>query len=178
MRRDFFLYFYCMKQNNKAVSFIAICCLCIFFVALISGCGRNHPDFTKFKRLQGSWVYASEKGNVIEAWEWVNDSLLKGKGLMVKDADTTITEYLEIQYSGKDIYYVPVVTDQNEGKPVFFRLTSVADDRYQFENPEHDFPTKIIYQLKGNDSLQVTISGPIKNEFREIEFKFRKFTEK
>ena len=57
---------------------------------------------------------------------------------------------------GNDIFYVVTVT--GETKPVFFRLTAIADDGFTCENPKHDFPKKITYSLSGNHAKAV-ISG-------------------
>ena len=44
-----------------------------------------------------------------------------------------------------------------------------------FENPNHDFPQKIIYQQDGDDGLKVTIEGPGEAEgSRQVEFLFRR----
>jgi hypothetical protein len=60
-----------------------------------------------------------------------------------------------------------VLTPYPEGKEssVTFRLTDFDQKtrRALFENPEHDFPTKISYQRVAEDSLTILVSGPGKD---------------
>jgi hypothetical protein len=57
-----------------------------------------------------------------------------------------------------------VLTPYPEGKesPATFRLTSLDQKarRAVFENPSHDFPTRISYQRVAEDSLTILVSGP------------------
>jgi hypothetical protein len=45
------------------------------------------------------------------------------------------------------------------GPPVSFAATRVKEDRAVFENPEHDWPTRIAYRRDG-DELVAKVSGP------------------
>ena len=57
-----------------------------------------------------------------------------------------------------------VLTPYPDGKesPATFRLTDFDQKarRAVFENPKHDFPTKISYQRVADDSLTILVSGP------------------
>ena len=56
-----------------------------------------------------------------------------------------------------------VLTPFPEGKSsVTFRLTELdsTSRRAVFENPAHDFPTRISYQRVAEDKLQILVSGP------------------
>jgi uncharacterized protein DUF6265 len=57
-----------------------------------------------------------------------------------------------------------VLTPYPDGKesPATFRLTDLDQKtrRAVFENPKHDFPTKISYQRVADDSLTILVSGP------------------
>ena len=47
-----------------------------------------------------------------------------------------------------------------DGKPpVPFRLTEAGPNLLAFENPAHDYPTRITYRREG-EQLTATISGP------------------
>jgi hypothetical protein len=43
--------------------------------------------------------------------------------------------------------------------PVPFRLARSGPNRLEFENPAHDYPTRITYRREG-ERLTATISGP------------------
>jgi hypothetical protein len=60
-----------------------------------------------------------------------------------------------------------VLTPYPDGKesPATFRLTDFDQKsrRAVFENPKHDFPTKISYQRVADDRLTILVSGPGKD---------------
>jgi hypothetical protein len=60
-----------------------------------------------------------------------------------------------------------VLTPYPDGKesPATFRLTDFDQKtrRALFENPKHDFPTKISYQRVAGDRLTILVSGPGKD---------------
>ena len=56
-------------------------------------------------------------------------------------------EHISFERHKADWYYVVNVKDQNNDKPVSFKLTSISLDKLVFENPEHVFPKKITYKL-------------------------------
>jgi len=47
---------------------------------------------------------------------------------------------------------------QNE-QPIYFKLTKHTKEYWQFENPNHDFPKKIIYRKMGKERMACTIEG-------------------
>jgi hypothetical protein len=72
------------------------------------------------------------------------------------------------------VYYIPVIKDQNEGKPVMFKLITQKDypvngKMASFSNPDHDFPQFVTYELKG-DSMLAEISG--KKDGKDMAEKF------
>lgn len=76
---------------------------------------------------------------------------------MLKGTDTLFAEKVEIKY-GKLKQYIPQVNNQNGGEPVVFTITQSDDSSFTAENPEHDFPQLIHYQLR-KDSLIAYIEG-------------------
>lgn len=100
-----------------------------------------------FAWLSGTWEMARPKGGIqLESWVEHNKATFIGKGLRVTGTDTTLLESLELMADKGYIWYVPTVPDQNEGKPIFFKLISSAKGQYTFENPLHDFPQRIVYR--------------------------------
>ncbi len=123
----------------------------------------NHPDYKRIFRqlhaLEGNWLMKTTKGFTGETWVKVNDRLLKNKGFMVRGKDTVITEQVILSLTDSCISYQSTVTDQNNSRPVSFVLTSGDQNVFVFENPLHDYPKRITYQLIGKDSLDAWIDG-------------------
>lgn len=114
--------------------------------------------------LIGEWRNFSPEGNATEVWAKENDSTLSGKSCFVIGGDTVSSESLSLVQRNNQLYYIPVVRDQNSGQPVEFALTSASDKQLVFENPQHDFPTKIMYTKITEDSLVAEISGMNKGQ--------------
>ncbi|MGV8093159.1 MAG: DUF6265 family protein [Mangrovibacterium sp.] len=108
------------------------------------------PDF-----LQGTWKM--ENKEIYEHWDRLNGNTLKGFSYKIKNGQITISEYLDISRTENEIIYTATVLNQNQGKGINFKLTQ-ADSIYTFENPNHDFPKKIVYQKLSDTEIAVQVS--------------------
>lgn len=124
--------------------------------------------------LKGAWQNKSNGRISIEEWHQSNDSTLVGLSYFISGKDTTLTETINIQSRNGNLFYIPVVVNQNNNEPVYFRLTAATDTKLVFENPEHDFPQKISYTRIGRDSLVAEISGSIKGKMKARQFPMKK----
>ena len=118
----------------------------------------NKQKFKKLDWLTGKWIRTNSSAGQsgYETWNKVSDLKLSGKGITLKGKEVIFTEHLELIVKGNDIFYVVTVT--GETKPVYFKLTAIADNGFTCENPKHDFPKKITYSRSGNRAKAV-ISG-------------------
>jgi hypothetical protein len=55
------------------------------------------------------------------------------------------------------LYYIAKVA--HNALPVAFALTECGDSHAVFENPEHDFPTRIAYRLGEAGEMTVGVTG-------------------
>lgn len=150
--------------------------LAFSLVILLVSCWevKQNSPLDAFTPLEGTWEMPFEGTSVFERWEKVNDTLMRGWSYEISDGDSVLTETIQIIATDSGTFYVPVVTEQNEGAPVFFKLTSRESDGWVFENPEHDFPTRIEYHFLSNDQLAAAVSGEVNGEMRSLEFNYRK----
>lgn len=119
----------------------------------------THPNMTKAAWFIGEWENRSGEGDFVENWKKVNDSLYMGESFFIVKGDTVFAEKVAlVDIYGKMSYNVSVV-GQNENEAVPFTMTSISDESVIFENPEHDFPSKITYNRVAPDSLVAEISG-------------------
>jgi hypothetical protein len=107
------------------------------------------------------------KGTFTETWNRINDTLYLGKSRMIKDNDTLFTERVSLVQRGSEIFYIPEVSNQNDSKPVSFRLISTAHGQWIFENPDHDFPQQIIYSQPYPGSMEAVVAGTDKGKPRQ-----------
>jgi hypothetical protein len=76
------------------------------------------------------------------------------------------------QEANGDILYVASPSKQTE---TAFKLTSLRDGEAVFENPEHDFPKKVIYARQPDGSLLAAIEGPGRDgKTRRVEYPFKR----
>jgi hypothetical protein len=69
---------------------------------------------------------------------------------------TTEFEFLKIEQRENGIFYVA----SPQGRPgTDFKLTRLSGTEAVFENPQHDFPKRIIYSKKADGSLVATIDA-------------------
>jgi hypothetical protein len=143
--------------------FIALSCICLIW----SACSHHENptpkreipmDLMGFEKMQGTWI--SQQGNVqfTENWVLKNDRLF-GKGYLIKDKDTAFGESLVAEMINNRLVYIADVKDQ---LPILFACTNHTSDQWVFENPEHDFPKKITYTLKGTQ-LNVLLEGLVED---------------
>lgn len=116
-------------------------------------------EFKPLFGLIGSWKMDSPRGTIYEEWQVRGDTQLSGRSYKIKNNDTLVLENVIISLQGNTIFYTPVVQDQNNQQPVPFRLISCNNNRYVFENKEHDYPQRVIYDLVSANDLRARIEG-------------------
>jgi len=139
----------------------------------------NELDKRERKILQASWLIGkwsntAKQRNDYETWEKYNDSTYLGKSYSIENGDTVSSESIKLVEDSEGIYYIPVVQGQNNNLPVSFKLIVVEANKLVFENPAHEFPQRISYQLVSPDSMVAEISGMIKGEHRARQFPMRR----
>ncbi|HNP17725.1 MAG TPA: DUF6265 family protein [Fulvivirga sp.] len=116
--------------------------------------GQSQPNV---KDLEGIWKIEGKDN--YEAWQMTGEGNLVGKSYKISDGIQIVSETLLIKSTEGTTIYEATVPDQNDGKTVPFTLNSEVKNALSFENPEHDFPTKIIYQFETKNRLFVQVQG-------------------
>jgi len=106
--------------------------------------------------LIGTWTSADGDGTTVERWTRSADRLV-GEAETTRAGARVFGERLEIACAGGALVY----TAWPEGQAMAaFGATSVDETRAVFEDPSHDFPTRIEYRQRG-DALTAEVSGNI-----------------
>ena len=145
-----------------------------YFLLFVSSCSSKKSPLEEFKKLSGSWVEVSGDSKFTETWTWKNDTLLIGSSLMTVGKDTAFSEKIQLVTQNDSIYYIPSVSDQNNGETIRFGLISNKENEWVFENKKHDFPTQIIYTFKEKDSLIVVVKGSENGRKQAYTFRMQK----
>lgn len=128
----------------------------VFILAFALACTNNRQQFQTMQVFEGTWQ--QENTNTFEIWE-KHKNLFSAQVIKIENADTLIVEKLRIFQDDNVIYYEATVPNQNKGEAIRFKLTRQNGKRFQFENPEHDFPQKIVYTFQNKTQLKAIISG-------------------
>lgn len=142
---------------NKIFNSLLITLVCNLALAQ-TNTKKTTDDFSKLEWIGDTWTRINCKAGQsgIESWQKISPYEFQGRGVTLKGADTLFIEKLKIEIRENSIYYVSDVPENS--KPISFKLTEITESGFVCENPQHDFPKKILYQLDGK-SLKATISG-------------------
>lgn len=121
--------------------------------------------------LIGEWVGEPGEDSTVfhEQWERRDKRNLDGLGYVMLGKDTVSIEHLNIHITDTGTFYAAEIPSQNEGKPVFFKLTS-STDSLVFENPQHDFPQRIVYLPMDPQGWIAHVSGHQNGAWRTMHF--------
>jgi hypothetical protein len=108
--------------------------------------------------LTGDWQTApGGRAQIEEHWTRAAGGSMLGMGRTIAGNKTYEFEYLRIEQRADGIYYVAHPRGQCPGTD--FKLTRSSATELVFENPQHDFPKRIIYRKTGDDILAASIDG-------------------
>ena len=122
--------------------------------------------------LAGCWASVGGDAGSGEQWTVPAGKTLLGVSRTVQNSKTVEYEFLRIRETeaGK-IEYIARPSEQAEATCLMVRL---SEGEVVFENPDHDFPQRIIYRLKAEGNLEVRIEGEMKGEVRTVDFPMKR----
>jgi len=124
---------------------------------LIANVLVQSPSLADISWIAGDWQTApGGRAQIEEHWTQVAGASMMGIGRTVAGDKTVEFEYLRIEQRTDGIYYVAHPKGRCPGTD--FKLTRASATEAVFENPQHDFPKRIIYR-KGDDSLTASIDA-------------------
>jgi len=129
--------------------------LALMFAFLIT---PQAPTLADISWISGAWQ--SEPGGkrqIEEHWTKVAGESMLGMSRTVAGDKTVEFEYLRIEQRADGIYYVAHPKARCPGTD--FKLTRASATEAVFENPQHDFPKRIIYRKTAADALTASIDA-------------------
>ncbi len=119
----------------------------------------DDPAFAPVAWLEGAWARTDDRGRRTEEyWTPPRAGTMFGMNRVIANGKTVFFENLciEAQEDGTLVY---LASPKGRQPPTPFRLVGVTGDAVVFENPEHDFPQRIVYELAPDGGLRMEISG-------------------
>jgi hypothetical protein len=131
---------------------IAILSLLVCFSEL----ARAATDLSALAWMAGNWTGVQDGVEMEESWLAPKGNTMLALHRDVAGGRTVSFEFLRIEATPDGITYWA----SPRGRPATpFRLVELKDKRVVFENPEHDYPRRIIYWLGNDGSLHAKIEG-------------------
>ena len=122
--------------------------------------------------LAGCWEANRNGREINEQWMKPSGGTMLGMGRTVADGKTREYEFLQIREEQDGaIYYVARPSGQPEAS---FKLVKSENKELVFENPQHDFPQRIIYRLQPDGSLFARIEGTANGKARGFDYPMKR----
>jgi len=121
--------------------------------------------------LAGCWDGSSAGREYLEQWMKPSGQTMLGMSRSVINGKTREYEFVQIREQDGGIFYVAKPSGQAEAS---FKLVKYENQEAVFENPQHDFPQRIIYKLEKDGSLTAAIEGMSKGQLKKIGFPMRR----
>lgn len=132
----------------------------LIFLALVllTKLSTQTPAIADLSWIAGDWQTApGGRRQVEEHWTNAAGGTMMGMSRTVAGEKTVEFEYVRIEQRADGIYYVAHPKARCPGTD--FKLTKASATEAVFENPQHDFPKRIIYRKTADDSLTASIDG-------------------
>ena len=126
------------------------------------------PTVDDLAWLTGCWELTRGTRHVTEQWMRPEGGTLMGMSRTTADGKTLEYEFIVIREAAGALEFVAKPSGQPEA---VFRSTRVAAREVVFENPAHDFPTRITYRASA-DGVYAAVEGDVNAKRRVIEFPY------
>lgn len=121
--------------------------------------------------LAGKWEGVNEGVRMQEFWMSPIGGIMPGLHRDVFPRGSSYFEYLRI--ADTDVGTIYSVSRLGK-EPTTFRLIHSSEGKAVFENPNHEFPQRIIYRLDVEGALHIELTGRLYNEYRSYEYIYRR----
>ena len=144
----------------------------LFGILAASSAAAAERDVTSLAWLAGCW--SPEKGDPGSVEHWLSPAggTMLGMSRTVKSGRTVEFEFMQLRENAEGkLVFIALPSGQKEAT---FVASAVGTDSVTFENPQHDFPQKIIYRLESSTRLIARIEGNRGGTLRGVDFPMRR----
>lgn len=147
--------------------------LVLVVLAVIANAQLSAVTIADFSEMAGCWEREEKSKNLLVTEQWMKPAgtSILGMGRTVKNGKTVDHEFMRIEQRTDGIYFV-AKPKANESETAF-KLKSFSAKEAVFENPEHDFPQRVIYRI-GATKMVGRIEGDRNGKPAGIDFPFEK----
>ena len=154
---------------NTRLALLGICALGLATTAC--GTPPARPTVQSLAWLGGHWIETRDTTVVREHWDGPFGDTMLGFGLTARLNGNTTSEFFRIANTPTGISYF---ASPGAAAPVEFPAVEVSRSRVVFENLQHDFPQRIIYQRQPDGTLHARIEGILNGKAEGIDWHYRR----
>ena len=149
----------------------------IFCLTLLAANQRTiaATNLSELAWLTGAWSGVQDGLEMEECWLAPKGNTMLGLHRDVKNDRTVSFEFFRIEATADGITYW---ASPRAKPPTPFRLIEATGKKVVFENPQHDFPQRIIYWLSGDNELHAKIEGTLRGQAASEEWTWRRSEKK
>lgn len=141
--------------------------LCAILLASAGAIAHEAP-IDRLAWLAGCWSHTGAEPGSVEMWTLPAGGTMLGVARTIKNGKTVEWEHTMIRETEPGTWsYVAKPSRQAEAA---FPIKSISDGEVVFENPQHDFPQRIIYKRDGADGLKARIEGESKGKQKAFDY--------
>jgi hypothetical protein len=153
------------RPTKKRLRTILLCLLLSPALALAQ---EKNFSINGLAWLKGCWRLDRNGRETTEHWLKPAGGTMLGISRTVADGKTVEFEFTQIRQDEKgDIFFIAKPSGQPEAT---FKMTKGSANEVIFENPQHDFPQRVIYRLQSDGSLLGRIEGVSKGKEKSVDF--------
>lgn len=136
------------------------------------------PNMAQMSFLTGDWREVSDGRTTEEHWVGPIGGVMAGTGISFTDKPDSRTkvEFMTIEVRDGTFAFIARIDGQ---PPTVFPLKEADNGYALFENPEHDFPQRVLYRIGGEnlDQLHARIEGTNDGQSLSVEWNYTKIAE-
>lgn len=151
---------------NRA--FILFSLLFFLSVSVFSQYKSDRPTIGDLSWFSGCWQMERAPGR-LSYEQWTKpQGIMIGLAYTLRDGKIVDHEFLRLIERDGDIFYVAIPARQKETE---FKLTALSENEAVFENPDHDFPQRLIYR-KRDGGISARVEGESDGKTRGFDLVF------
>lgn len=118
--------------------------------------------------LAGCWAADGGEPGTVEHWLPPAGGLMVGVSRTVRSGRAAAFEFMQLRFDDRGrVVFVALPSGQHEAT---FVMTGNEGGAATFENPNHDFPQRVIYRRLSNEKLAARIEGMRDGTVRGVDF--------
>jgi uncharacterized protein DUF6265 len=144
----------------------------LLLLGSLSPSQASKPALNDLSWLAGCWEGKVRGREVNEQWMKPAGGVMLGMARTVAQGKAVEFEFTQIREENDGtIYYVAKPSGQAEAR---FKLIQLQNKEAIFENPQHDFPQRIIYRLQPDGSLFARVEATANGKTRGLDYPYKR----